>query len=196
MKRKAIVTLAVAIALLVAIIPVSAGSSSDYGTYGGSYYEVSATCNSESYSASTYCESTTYKVRADAALYRYMGQGEDAMYQSTIYSDKSHTRSASVSGTTYYQLAYLVSYHYVNGVQVRSLLAHGKQFQQQPLTVMVAIMATITNWSQLAAEMTFISVPPVKVARTQRRYLPIFIAIAVVSGIQLWGQSLQNQVSR
>ncbi len=60
-------------------------------------------------------------------LYRYMGQGEDAMYQSTIYSDKSHTRSASVSGTTYYQLAYLVSYHYVNGVQVRSLLAHGKQ---------------------------------------------------------------------
>lgn len=36
----------------------------------------------------------------------------------------------------------------------------------------------------------------VKVARTQRRYLPIFIAIAVVSGIQLWGQSLQNQVSR
>ena len=122
MKRKAIVTLAVAIALLVAIIPVSAG-----GTYGGSYYEVSATCNSESYSASTYCESTTYKVRADAALYRYMGQGEDAMYQSTIYSDKSHTRSASVSGTTYYQLAYLVSYHYVNGVQVRSLLAHGKQ---------------------------------------------------------------------
>ena len=116
-----------AIALPVTIIPVSAGSSSDYGTYGGSYYEVSATCNSESYSASTYCESTTYKVRADTALYRYMGQGEDAMYQSTIYSDKSHTRSASVSGTTYYQLAYLVSYHYVNGVQVSSLLAHGKQ---------------------------------------------------------------------
>jgi hypothetical protein len=127
MKRKAIFALAVAVAMLVAVIPVSAGSSYDYGTYGGSYYEVSATCNSESYSASTHCESTTYKVRADAALYRYMGQGEDAMYQSTIYSDKSHTRSASVSGTTYYQLAYLVSYHYVNGVQVSSLLAHGKQ---------------------------------------------------------------------
>ena len=127
MKRKAIFALAVAVAMLVAVIPVSAGSSYDYGTYGGSYYEVSATCNSESYSASTHCESTTYKVRADAALYRYMGQGEDAMYQSTIYSDKSHTSSASVSGTTYYQLAYLVSYHYVNGVQVSSLLAHGKQ---------------------------------------------------------------------
>ena len=66
MKRKAIFALAVAVAMLVAVIPVSAGSSYDYGTYGGSYYEVSATCNSESYSASTHCESTTYKVRADA----------------------------------------------------------------------------------------------------------------------------------
>jgi len=101
MKRKAIFALAVAVAMLVAVIPVSAGSSYDYGTYGGSYYEVSATCNSESYSASTHCESTTYKVRADAALYRYMGQGEDAMYQSTIYSDKSHTRSASVSSSRF-----------------------------------------------------------------------------------------------
>ena len=79
MKRKAIFALAVAVAMLVAVIPVSAGSSYDYGTYGGSYYEVSATCNSESYSASTHCESTTYKVRADAALYRYMGQREDAV---------------------------------------------------------------------------------------------------------------------
>ncbi len=127
LKRKAIFALAVAVALLVAVIPVSAGSSYDYGTYGGSYYEVSAVCNIDSYSASTSCASSSYKVRADAALYRYMGQGEDAMYQSTIYSDKSHTRSASVSGTTYYEMAYIISYHYVDGVQVRSLLAHGKQ---------------------------------------------------------------------
>ena len=41
MKRKAIFALAVAVAMLVAVIPVSAGSSYDYGTYGGSYYEVS-----------------------------------------------------------------------------------------------------------------------------------------------------------
>ena len=46
-----------------------------------------------------------------------------------------------------------------------------------------------------AIALTFISVPPVKIARTQRRYLPIFIAIALVNGIQLWGQSLQNQAS-
>ena len=55
--------------------------------------------------------------------------------------------------------------------------------------------ATTTNWSQLAAEKALISEPPVKFARTQQRYLPIFIDIAVVSGKQLWGQSLQNQVS-
>ena len=51
----------------------------------------------------------------------------DVYKRPTIYSDRSHTRSVSISGTTYYELAYVVSYHYIDGVQIRSMIAHGKQ---------------------------------------------------------------------
>lgn len=63
MKRKAIFALAVAVALLVAVIPVSTGSNYDYGMYGGCYYEVFAVCNINSYSASV--SGTTYYEMAD-----------------------------------------------------------------------------------------------------------------------------------
>lgn len=126
-KRTISILVWTAVLIVATVCSATAASSYDYGTYGGSYYEVSATCGAQSYSSSTDCASTTYRVGADAALYRYMGYGQDEMYQSTIYSDRSHTPSVSISGTTYYELAYVVSYHYIDGVQIRSMIAHGKQ---------------------------------------------------------------------
>ena len=126
-KRTISILVWTAVLIVATVCSATAASSYDYGTYGGSYYEVSATWGAQSYSSSTDCASTTYRVGADAALYRYMGYGQDEMYQSTIYSDRSHTRSVSSSGTTYYELAYVVSYHYIDGVQIRSMIAHGKQ---------------------------------------------------------------------
>ena len=126
-KRTISILVWTAVLIVATVCSATAASSYDYGTYGGSYYEVSATRGAQSYSSSTDCASTTYRVGADAALYRYMGYGQDEMYQSPIYSDRSHTRSVSISGTTYYELAYVVSYHYIDGVQIRSMIAHGKQ---------------------------------------------------------------------
>ena len=126
-KRTISILVWTAVLIVATVCSATAASSYDYGTYGGSYYEGSATCCAQSYSSSTDCARTTYRVVADAALYRYMGYGQDEMYQSTIYSDRSHTRSVSISGTTYYELAYVVSYHYIDGVQIRSMIAHGKQ---------------------------------------------------------------------
>ena len=125
-KRTISILVWTAVLIVATVCSATAASSYDYGTYGGSYYEVSATCGAQSYSSLYRLRqynlswAPTLPLTATWAMVRMM-------YQSTIYSDRSHTRSVSISGTTYYELAYVVSYHYIDGVQIRSMIAHGKQ---------------------------------------------------------------------
>ena len=112
MKRKAIFALAVAVAMLVAVIPVSAGSSYDYGTYGGSYYEISATCN-DVY-VRTSCESRSYTAKVSGDIYRY----SDSSIPYTTIGPESNKSSIYLDTTFKFDPLYIVSHHYINNINI------------------------------------------------------------------------------
>ena len=95
MKRKAIFALAVAVAMLVAVIPVSAGSSYDYGTYG----------------------SYTAKVSGD--IYRY----SDSSIPYTTIGPESNKSSIYLDTTFKFDPLYIVSHHYINNINIDNLYA-------------------------------------------------------------------------
>lgn len=117
MRRKAAIALMLALVLLA--FSLSAAAAYRDGSYNGYYYELIATCSGKDAYARTSCANRSYTVKVAGDIYRY--SGSSVPY--TTMGPESAKSSISINGTFGFIPLYLVSHHYVNGVNVDNLYA-------------------------------------------------------------------------
>ncbi len=117
MRRKAAIALMLALVLLASSL--SAAAAYRDGTYNGYYYELVATCSGKDVYVRTSCASRTYTVEVAGYIYRY--NNSDRPY--TTIGPESDKSSISLNSTYAFSPAYVLSYHYINNVNIGSLHA-------------------------------------------------------------------------
>ena len=117
MRRKAVIALMLALVLFASSLSAAAAYSD--GAYNGYSYELVATCSGKDVYVRTSCVNRNYTVEVAGYIYRY--SNSDRPY--TTIGPESGKSSITLSNTLSFSPLYLVSYHYINNINIGSLYA-------------------------------------------------------------------------